>query len=75
VGIRVQAQGTTVLVLSRHKAEQVEVVGKVAADTLDLDHIPAESDRSLREGTLQWLEVDIPGIPTGDTLVEVVEEA
>lgn len=62
------------LVLSRHKAEQVEVVGKVAADKLDLGHIPAESDRSPPEDMLQWLEAEIPGMPTGNTLVEVVEE-
>jgi hypothetical protein len=71
----VQAQGTTVLVLSRHKAEQVEAVGKVAADKLDLGHILAESDRSPPEDMLQWSEVDILGMSTGDKLVEVAGEA
>jgi hypothetical protein len=64
-----------VLVPSRHKTEQVEVVGKVAAGKLDLGHILAESDRLLPEDMLQWLEVDILGMSTGDILVEVVEEA
>jgi hypothetical protein len=49
------------------------VVGKVAAGTLDLDHILAERDKSPPEDMLQWLEVDILGRPTEDKPVEVAE--
>jgi hypothetical protein len=63
-----------VLMLALHRAEQFEVVDKVAAGKLDLDRILAELDRSPPEDMLQWLEVDIPGTPTGDKLVGVAED-
>jgi hypothetical protein len=50
--MRVPAQSKTVLVLSRHKVGQVAVVDKVAAGTLDLDHILAEWNKSRPEDML-----------------------
>lgn len=59
--------------LSRHKVEQVAVVGKVAVGTLDLGHILVERDKMPLEDMLQWLEVDILGRPTEDMPVEAAE--